>query len=69
MVEPELSVVAIRRRGWAASDYEAWSRQLLDSGQAFVTPSTHRGEPMTRFAVVNPRTTAADLAAILATMA
>ena len=35
-----------------------------------VSPTTtHRGEPCTRFAVINPRTTAADLAGILATMA
>ena len=30
---------------------------------------THRGEPCTRFAIVNPRTTVSDLTGILATMA
>jgi len=51
------------------NDLIEWTRQLLDQGYAFVTPTTHRGEPCTRFAVINPRTTVADLAGILATMA
>jgi glutamate/tyrosine decarboxylase-like PLP-dependent enzyme len=67
--EPDLSVVIFARVGWEAADYERWSRRLLDAGYAFVTPSSHRGQPCARFAVVNPRTTAADLRGILATMA
>jgi glutamate/tyrosine decarboxylase-like PLP-dependent enzyme len=69
VVEPELSVVAFRRLGWAQADYERWSDRLLRSGVAFVTPTRHRGETITRFAIVSPRTTLADLTAILATMA
>ncbi|HYW29012.1 MAG TPA: aminotransferase class V-fold PLP-dependent enzyme [Gaiellales bacterium] len=69
LVEPDLSVLTFRRVGWEADDYLTWTRQLLDQGYAFVTPTTHRGEPCTRFAVINPRTTASDLAGILATMA
>ena len=69
LVEPDLSVLTFRRVGWSAEDYTNWTRQLLEHGYAFVTPTTHRGEPCTRFAVINPRTTAADLAGILATMA
>ena len=42
--------------------------RLLDQGYAFVTPTTHNGEPCTRFAIVNPRTTVSDLTGILATM-
>ena len=63
------SVLIFRRIGWSAEDYEAWSARLLAEGYAFVTPSTHRGEPCTRFAIVNPRTTVSDLTGILATMA
>ncbi len=69
VVEPELSVVAFRRIGWERADYEGWSDRLLRSGVAFVTPTRHRGETVTRFAIVSPRTTLADLTAILATMA
>jgi L-2,4-diaminobutyrate decarboxylase len=69
VVEPELSVVAFRRLGWERADYERWSDRLLSSGVAFVTPTRHRGETITRFAIVSPRTTLADLTAILATMA
>jgi hypothetical protein len=65
----DLSVLIFRRIGWAAEDYEAWSARLLAEGYAFVTPSTHRGEPCTRIAIVNPRTTVSDLTGILATMA
>ncbi|MCU0506074.1 MAG: pyridoxal-dependent decarboxylase [Chloroflexi bacterium] len=69
VVEPELSVVAFRRIGWERDDYERWSDRLLRTGVAFVTPTRHRGETITRFAIVSPRTTLADLTAILATMA
>ena len=69
LVEPDLSVLALRRLGWDADDYARWCERLMAEGYAFVTPSTHRGEPCTRFAIVNPRTTAADIAGIIATMA
>ena len=68
VAEPELSVVGFRRIGWTADDYAGWSDRLLRAGTAFVTPSRHRGEPMTRFAIVNPRTTLTELTSILASM-
>jgi hypothetical protein len=36
---------------------------------AFVTPTKHGAETVTRFAIVNPRTTEADIVGILDTMA
>jgi L-2,4-diaminobutyrate decarboxylase len=66
--EPDLSVVAFRRQGWTPQDYKAWSRRLLTGGTAFVVATTHEGETVTRFAVVNPETTEADIAMILDTM-
>jgi L-2,4-diaminobutyrate decarboxylase len=66
--EPDLSVLAFRRRGWGPLDYKDWSRQLLADGRAFVVATTHEGETVTRFAVVNPETTEADIAMILDTM-
>ncbi len=68
VVEPELSVVAFRRLGWSAAEYVAWSRRLLESGLAFVVPSTHAGETILRLCIVNPRTTVADVEAVLATL-
>jgi glutamate/tyrosine decarboxylase-like PLP-dependent enzyme len=69
LVEPDLTVLIFKRTGWGEQDYVAWTQRLLDQGYAFVTPTSHRGEPCTRFAIINPRTTASDLAGILATMA
>jgi glutamate/tyrosine decarboxylase-like PLP-dependent enzyme len=68
LVEPDLTVLTFKRVGWTAEDYTAWTQRLLDQGYAFVTPTTHRGEPCTRFAIINPRTTVSDLTGILATM-
>lgn len=66
--EPELSVVAFRRRGWTQADYDAWSAAQLASGTAFVVPTKVRGEPCLRCCFVSPRTTLADVRAILATL-
>ena len=69
LVEPELSVVAFRRRGWDADDYQAWCDRLLADGTAMLTTTTFDGEPAMRVCIVNPRTTIDDLAEILATLA
>ena len=34
----------------------------------FVTPSSHRGKPILRFAIVNPWTKESDISEILATL-
>jgi len=66
--EPDLSVVAFKRKGWVYEDYEMWSDQLLKDQIGFVVPSAHAGEPILRFAIVNPWTTEQDIADILATL-
>lgn len=68
LVEPDLSVVVFERIGWDAVDYAAWTNRLLTEQTAFVTATTHRGQICTRFAVVNPQTTAEDLAVIIDSM-
>jgi glutamate/tyrosine decarboxylase-like PLP-dependent enzyme len=68
LVEPDLSVLIFERLGWDAEDYATWSARLVDEQFAFVTPTTHRNRPCTRFAIVNPLTTVDDLAAILDSM-
>ena len=67
--EPDLSVVVFRRLGWSAADYQGWSDRLLAEEFAFVVPTSHEGETLTRFAIVNPRTSEDDIVAILDTMA
>jgi L-2,4-diaminobutyrate decarboxylase len=63
--EPELSVVVFERNGWSQEQYDQWSEELLMSGEAFVLPSSHKGRPHLRFAIINPKTTFADLKHIL----
>ncbi|MGW9113233.1 pyridoxal phosphate-dependent decarboxylase family protein [Microbacterium sp. NPDC055683] len=66
--EPQLGVVVFERDGWSKADYAVWSDRLLDAQRAFVVPSSHAGRPNVRFAILNPRTTRAQLEAILDTM-
>lgn len=66
--DPQLSVVVFRREGWTMTDYQAWSDRLLDDQIGFVVPSSHRGEPVLRFAIINPLTTFAVLSGILDTL-
>jgi L-2,4-diaminobutyrate decarboxylase len=66
--QPDLSIVAFTRTGWGRDDYQKWSDQLLEDQIGFVTPSSHQGQPILRFAIVNPWTTMADIELILATL-
>jgi len=68
VADPELSVLAFRRHGWAAEDHHRWAAELRESGTAFVFPTSVHGETVARLALVNPRTTAADLRLVLDTM-
>ena len=68
VLEPELSIVVLRRPGWAAEDYRTWSLDLLRRGEGFVVPSAHAGEPILRLCIVNTRTTVDDVAAIVDSM-
>jgi L-2,4-diaminobutyrate decarboxylase len=65
LCEPELSIVAFTRKGWAATDYQKWSDQLLEDQVGFIPPSSHRGQPILRFAIVNPWTKISDISIIL----
>ncbi len=67
--EPDLSVVVFRREGWSLAEYEAWSDRLLDEQRAFVVPSSHRGEPVLRIALISPLTTDELLGEILDSLA
>ncbi len=65
VLEPELSVLVFRRLGWSPNQYQEWSDRTLESGLAFVVPSSWNGETVLRFCIVNPRTTAEGLSHII----
>ena len=67
-MEPTLSIVAFVRKNWEYIDYKNWSEKLLKDQIGFVTPSSHKGIPILRFAIVNPWTSQADIDMILATL-
>lgn len=67
--EADLSVVVFRRHGWEPADYHAWSAEMMREEFAFVVPTSHEGETVARFAIVNPTTSEDDITAILDTMA
>ena len=68
LLEPKLSIVLFRRRGWDAATYQAWSDDQLARQHSFVTPTAWQGETVLRWCVVNPLTTVDDLAAIVASL-
>ncbi len=69
IMEPELSVVLFRRRGWTPEQYQEWSDRLLAEGAAFVVPTSWAGETVLRICIVNPRTTLADIEMIVDSLA
>jgi len=65
LMEPDLSILVLRRKGWSAEQYHQWSNMQLASGSSFVTPTSLNEETLLRLCIVNPRTTREDLIAIL----
>ena len=61
VVEPSLSIIVVRRKGWNPDDYSRWSDRMLHDGVAFVVPTTHKGETVLRMCLVNPRTDPAQM--------
>ena len=68
LMEPELSIVAFTRKGWAADDYQKWSDKLLADQIGFIPPSSDKGKAILRFAIVNPWTKISDISMILDTL-
>jgi len=68
VLDPEVSVVVFRRKGWGDDDYTAWCDRLLREQKAFVLPTTWQGERLMRFCFVNPNTTLEAVRSILDTM-
>ena len=68
LMDPELSIVAFTRKGWAATDYQKWSDKLLADQIGFIPPSLDKGQAILRFAIVNPWTKISDIKMILDTL-
>jgi glutamate/tyrosine decarboxylase-like PLP-dependent enzyme len=67
-IDPELTVLVFRRRGWSTADYDAWSARLIGSGTAFVVPTRFQEKPAARIVILSPRTTIADVKTVLDSM-
>ena len=68
LIEPELSVLVFERVDWDLDDYLQWNARLVEEQLGFVTPTRYRGRACSRFAIVNPQTTAEDLAVLIESM-
>ena len=65
ILAPELSVVLFRRVGWTDAQYHAFSISRAKAGVALIVPTKWHGKTVLRICVINPRTTVADVAAVL----
>ena len=65
VMEPELSVLLVRRPGWTPQRYRDHCERLARDQVGFVVPTTWRGETVLRLCVVNPVTTPDDVTAVL----
>ncbi len=68
VMEPDLSVVLFRRPGWSEDTMRAWSAEAARTGTVLIVPTRWQGELVFRLCLVNPRTEASDVLAVLATM-
>ena len=56
IMEPELSVVVFRRKGWTDQQYQEWSSRLAKAGDLLCVPTKHNGETVLRLAFISPDT-------------
>jgi glutamate/tyrosine decarboxylase-like PLP-dependent enzyme len=55
--DPMLSIVVFRRKGWTQQQYDDWANKIFEEQIAACFASKYRGEPVFRFAIINPLTT------------
>jgi glutamate/tyrosine decarboxylase-like PLP-dependent enzyme len=68
VMEPELTVILFRKRGWFAPRWQAWARDLLEREIAFVAPTRWKGETVGRLVFLHPLTTEAIVDEVLDTL-
>ena len=66
-MEPELTVILFRKRGWDAPR-EAWARDVLEREIVFVAPTRWKGETVGRLVFLHPLTTEAIVDEVLETL-
>ena len=65
VIEPQLSVILLRRIGWDEQKYKNWCTQMLEKEFAFIVPTSYKSETVLRFCIVNPTTTVKDIQLII----
>ena len=68
LVEPDLSIVIVRRVRWPPAPAPAGTPRSPHDGVSFVVPTTWNNETVLRFCFVNPLTTVEQVAEILESM-
>lgn len=56
VMDPTLSIVVFKRKGWELNDYTKWSNDLALEGKILCIPSSIDGEVILRLAFLNPNT-------------
>jgi glutamate/tyrosine decarboxylase-like PLP-dependent enzyme len=69
LLDPELSIVLFRRRGWQPADYHAWSASRARDGVVLIVPTSWHDETCMRVCIVHPDTRVDALTALLDDMA
>jgi glutamate/tyrosine decarboxylase-like PLP-dependent enzyme len=65
VLEPDLSILVLRRQGWGEEEYERWSTLHAKAGTWLVLPTRWHGEPVLRLCFIHPRTRRADVERML----
>jgi aromatic-L-amino-acid decarboxylase len=68
VMQPTLGVVLFRREGWGRAEWTTWARRVLDTGVAFVAPTTWKGEAVGRLVFLHPRTPVSVVDELVATL-
>jgi glutamate/tyrosine decarboxylase-like PLP-dependent enzyme len=68
VLEPDLSVVLFRKRGWDPPRWRRWASDLLASQTAFVAPTAWKGETVGRLVFLHPHTTTDIVDEVLASL-
>ncbi len=69
LIDPQLSVVLFKRRGWTDEQYAAWTARRARDGVVLIVPTRWRGDTCYRVCIVNPRTDIVALRRVLDDMA
>ncbi len=69
IVEPQLSVLLFRRKGWDRAQYKTWCQSMIEKEFAFIEPTIYESETVLRLCLVNPTTTNEDIQLIVDSLA